>query len=331
MELCPACGCSQQAAATQSFTEPLAKTTYRLYRCPGCDLEFWAPLVMPDGSYYEQAVGEYEHYHKGDDLSLRWWHRAFLRDFPSTNIPGRILDIGCADGRFLRTMKDKGWSVCGVDFDRRSVETARRTCGTSEIYHGSLDEVVGQFEAGLFDVVTFFEVLEHQVNPIGFLQRVKTLMKRGGTVGGSVPNRLRYVIPTRHSPDLPPHHFTLWTPEVLRRFFERQGFSDVRTSSARYEPILLDQAIRHVMHQPLRRAKLRLGVRSFESADYDSPANAPGRLLTAAKRFVWNPIMAVLTLPEYPVLWLSGRGISLCFIAGLGAAGPDPPDDGSSV
>jgi SAM-dependent methyltransferase len=268
---------------------------------------------MPPVSYYEDAVGEYERYHTGDRTPLRWWHRAFLRNFPGLSSPGRLLDVGCADGRFLREMKARGWSVCGVDFDSRSVGVARRMCPSSEIHHGSMDDAVQHFGAGSFDLVTFFEVLEHQTDPVAFVGRVRALLRKDGAIGGSVPNRDRYVMPTRYSPDLPPHHFTLWTAHVLRCFLEREGFAAVQTFLARYEPTLFDQATRHVMRAPLARMKLRLGVRSFESADYAPEANMTAFALTAAKRFLWNPAITVATLVEYPLLWLSRKAVSLGF------------------
>jgi 2-polyprenyl-3-methyl-5-hydroxy-6-metoxy-1,4-benzoquinol methylase len=40
-----------------------------------------------------------------------------------------------------------------------------------------------------FDVITFFEVLEHQDKPREFLEMVKGFLKGGGYIAGSVPNR----------------------------------------------------------------------------------------------------------------------------------------------
>lgn len=40
-----------------------------------------------------------------------------------------------------------------------------------------------------FDIITFFEVLEHQVDPVGFLETIKGMLNPGGWIAGSVPNR----------------------------------------------------------------------------------------------------------------------------------------------
>jgi SAM-dependent methyltransferase len=284
---------------------------------------------MPPASYYEGAVGAYETYHAGTSSQLSWGHRAFLDRLWTGDRPGRALDIGCADGRFLRALQARGWEVCGLDFDRRSIEAARRRSGTAEIHACSVEDAASIFDPQSFDLVTFFEVLEHQTAPAAFVEQVKRLVKPTGVIGGSVPNRDRYIVPTRAAPDLPPHHFTLWNSTVMTRFLEGHGFAHVRTVLARYEPILLDQVIRHLFRRRLEALKAGTGVRSFLAADYDSPANVKGRALTMLRRYVWNPMMAVLTLPEYPVVRLAGRGINLCFAAHLDV--PPPRDSARAL
>jgi hypothetical protein len=39
----------------------------------------------------------------------------FLSDLP----PGRVLDVGCGDGRLLSRLHHAGWSVTGIDFDEK--------------------------------------------------------------------------------------------------------------------------------------------------------------------------------------------------------------------
>jgi 2-polyprenyl-3-methyl-5-hydroxy-6-metoxy-1,4-benzoquinol methylase len=313
---CPVCGCVEIGPTRQGFTDPVNQTTYRLHRCRRCDVEFWEPLTMPPPSYYETAVGSYRTYHAGTARDLSPWHRTFL-DRLCRASPGRVLDIGCADGRFLEELQRRGWEVCGLDFDRRSVEAARRRCGTAAIHACSLEDASTVFSPASFDLVTFFEVLEHQVAPVTFLEHVRRMVARGGTIGGSVPNRGRYIVPTRMSPDLPPHHFTLWDSDVIVRFLEAQGFADARTLTARYEPFLLEQVMHHFLRRQVQALKTNTGVRSFQSAEYGGSSNRKGRALTALRRYAWNPVMTVLELPEYPLLKLTKRGINLCFSARL--------------
>jgi SAM-dependent methyltransferase len=84
-----------------------------------------------------------------------------------------------------------------------------------------------------FDVVTFFEVLEHQAEPIDFLERVKACLRSNGYIAMSVPNRERWL--TGVDPlDYPPNHFLRWNAGSLNSVLGAQGF-EVLTS--REEPV----------------------------------------------------------------------------------------------
>ena len=99
--------------------------------------------------------------------------------------------MGCGDGRFLRYAKEQGFEVWVIDFDKKSVESAKRNFGIDTIFAMSLEEFYEYAkEKNLkFDAITFFEVLEHQDKPREFLEMVKGLLKEGGYIAGSVPNR----------------------------------------------------------------------------------------------------------------------------------------------
>lgn len=81
----------------------------------------------------------------------------------------------------------------GIDFDKRSIENARRRFGFNNLYTKTLEEFVSYAETNdlSFDVITFFEVLEHQGRPLEFINNVRKVLKADGYIAGSVPNRER--------------------------------------------------------------------------------------------------------------------------------------------
>lgn len=98
-----------------------------------------------------------------------------------------------------------------------------------------------------FDVVTFFEVLEHQENPQWFLDVAKKFLSDEGCIAMSVPNRNRW----QKAPDTldyPPNHLTRWSPNALRNFLERNGFEIL---SLREEPLNV-RRVAHVLSTGLR-------------------------------------------------------------------------------
>ena len=82
-----------------------------------------------------------------------------------------------------------------------------------------------------FDVITFFEVLEHQDKPREFLEMVKGLLKEGGYIAGSVPNRERLFAEIdwkdRFHWDYPPHHFLRFSKPSLEKALNFAGFKDI--------------------------------------------------------------------------------------------------------
>ncbi len=173
---------------------------------------------MPDARWYEQMYG-------GRDeklLPLEPGHKYFLAD-PLAPRGGELLDIGCGTGNFLAAARDAGYKVTGIELDRNAARFAKELLGLQNILPLTISEFVEQHAEELFDVVTFFEVLEHQAAPVEFLQRVKACLRPGGVIALSVPNRERWLT----GPDVldyPPNHFLRWNAEALRKFLYTQGF-----------------------------------------------------------------------------------------------------------
>jgi SAM-dependent methyltransferase len=141
------------------------------------------------------------------------------------------LDVGCGDGRFLRHAKEQGFEIWGIDFDKKSVENVKRNLGIDTVFAMSLEEFYEYAkEKNLkFDVITFFEVLEHQDKPREFLEMVKGLLKEGGYIAGSVPNRNTVLIESLWKSthiDFPPHHFIRFSQKSLESAIKLSGFED---------------------------------------------------------------------------------------------------------
>lgn len=98
---------------------------------------------------------------------------------------GRLLDIGCGNGAFLRACSRSlaGWAFCGSEFDTRHRATVEAIAGVDRLYSGSLAEIPGEF-----DVISLIHVLEHIPAPTAFLKQVATKLKPGGWLVVEVPD-----------------------------------------------------------------------------------------------------------------------------------------------
>ncbi|MFZ8861961.1 MAG: class I SAM-dependent methyltransferase [Thermocrinis sp.] len=228
---CPICYTEvEERDFKETYVSPYNNQEYKRYECPNCDVHWWEPLkIIPE--FYESEV--FEHYivfHECVGTKPREYHKVFFKHFPS-NVRGKLLDVGCGDGRFLRHAKEQGFEVWGIDFDKKSVENVKRNLGIDTVFAMSLEEFYEYAkERNLkFDVITFFEVLEHQDKPREFLEMVKGLLREGGYIAGSVPNRETVLFESLWKytyVDLPPHHFLRFSQKSLENAIKLSGFED---------------------------------------------------------------------------------------------------------
>jgi SAM-dependent methyltransferase len=154
---------------------------------------------------------------------------------------GRLLDVGCGNGRFVAWARLAGWDACGVERDPVSASIARRIGGGR--IHASLAELrAGLREGGgveaAFDVITLNHVLEHVPDPAAMLAELHALLRPGGTLHIGVPNwnsRMRRLFGSTWFALEPSRHLVMFTPRRLRRLVEDSGFTVERiaTSSLR--------------------------------------------------------------------------------------------------
>jgi len=181
---CPICTSSKGRWVTES-------NGLRVARCIDCGHGYVWPVPVTDflDSIYDEAYYKGGHGSFGftDYASLeparrRMFARYLVRIESMTSV-GRILDVGCANGDFLKMARDRGWRVCGAD-----PSAARPQVEAKGI------ELVGttvhdaQVEAGSLDVITFWDVLEHVTDPVADLSRAAELLRPNGVIALTVPN-----------------------------------------------------------------------------------------------------------------------------------------------
>lgn len=204
--------------------------TYTLQRCTVCDLQFWSPLKADPSVYATEGYEAYVDYHSGARPFPRWAEPLFAILPPER---GNALDIGCGDGAVLHRLAQAGYIPHGIDLDEKSVAVAREKFSLTKVVVSTLDayENISSARGERFDLLTFFEVLEHQDAPLDFLKQVRRLCQPGAVVAGSVPNRDRFLAKLDRlvgEGDLPPHHFLWFSRASLARLLEHAGFVDTR-------------------------------------------------------------------------------------------------------
>ena len=142
----------------------------------------------------------------------KWEHVKSLELIRPTD---RVLEIGCGEGSFLLSVKNKcGSAPVGLELNQNAVDKAV-SIGL-KVYNK--DIIIFSLEnREAFDVICLFQVLEHIAEPVRFLQHALNMLKPDGRLIICVPDNDSLVNKDKENPlNLPPHHMGMWNKQSLR-------------------------------------------------------------------------------------------------------------------
>ena len=148
--------------------------------------------------------------------------RRILKAFPPWVGDGRLLDIGCASGKYLRQMGAVGWRLAGIEVDADAAVKALTV--TPNIFVG--DPANAPFLPGSFDLITAFHVIEHLPDPLGALRNMLTWLAPAGLIIIEVPNAsgVGAKLFGRYWAGFDvPRHLVHFTPETMNAMVEKAG------------------------------------------------------------------------------------------------------------
>lgn len=152
---------------------------------------------------------------------------------------GRLLDIGCSAGFFLRAARDKGWETAGVELSNDTADIARTRYGL-DVVTGRLTD--GTFAPRSFDVITMWDVIEHLENPCETLKMVRKILKDDGILAVTTPNidglfpRISFKVArfTGYWPHPePPAHLFQFSKKTFDRLLATTGFQSLAIRDGR--------------------------------------------------------------------------------------------------
>lgn len=92
----------------------------------------------------------------------------------------KILDIGCAKGRFVKRVVEKGALVTGVDLSEQLINEARKNVPHAQFLVGSATKL--PFNDELFDCIYSIETFEHIPDTEKGVREACRVLKKGGKI-----------------------------------------------------------------------------------------------------------------------------------------------------
>jgi SAM-dependent methyltransferase len=216
-----------------------------MVRCPGCGLVFQDPQpsdeALASGYYNDPDFARLLLGPLRDTTLRRAREKLALLRAAGVARPGlRALDVGCSSGAWLEVAAGEGMVATGVEVGETTAQDARRR--GLDVRTGTLEQAFPEQAEDRFDLITFWDVLEHVRDPRRELAAAARLLTPGGVVAATFPNvdgwypRLTYrLLATRTGaweyPELPLHLYD-FAPRTARRLFERTGYEVFSVSTS---------------------------------------------------------------------------------------------------
>ena len=198
-------------------------TFFEVLHCTSCDTSFANPMTV-DASIYDaiynhiESIPGYDRYARyarevvevGDPLGhlaeaedVYWSIRASLEGLPPAS---KVLEIGSGLGYMTYALRKAGFDASGMDISRVAVEGATARFGPF-YQEADLQDWSIRYP-GAYDLVLMAELIEHVPDPASMLQMAAKLLKPGGRLVITTPNKSNFPNWVLWETEAPPIH--LW-------------------------------------------------------------------------------------------------------------------------
>jgi len=196
-----------------------------LYQCAVCQLGYFAPGNLAGSRNLYGALEKFAWYYPAH----RWEYTIAIQALQPAM---RMLEVGCGEGAFIAQAHAKQVDAYGIELNPSAVATAQRS-GRAVVLRDLQD--LAREQPNTFDAICAFQVLEHIAQPATFIQQCINLLRGGGQLILSVPNRDSFIrFDRRPLLNHPPHHVTRWSADVFKHLTR---FFPLRLRSIQFEPL----------------------------------------------------------------------------------------------
>ncbi len=202
----------------------LEKSGDRFVRCRDCGLKFREKIPSSEDlfKFYEGAASNYYLHAPKMSIDQAIDHSERLDEIRPYRKLGRVLDVGCSTGGFLRPARKDGWECYGVDISPTVAEFCKKD--GLNVFAGKL--VDSHYPDEYFDVVRCWASLEHVTDPFLCLKEAKRILRKGGLLLFSVPNGncLIFALLKEKYRYICSEHLYYYSKKSIQRILQRADF-----------------------------------------------------------------------------------------------------------
>ena len=237
-ETCILCGsASERILSGLTDTRFGTPGSYEVHRCRDCGLERTWPVpsltelkTLYEAQYNFGGESGTRYTRLRERFLMSFLYRLWIRldgdiAFHSRTGPGRLLDVGCNEGRGLRIYTRNGFLAEGLELNERAAIQAR------DVGFNVYTCLLGDHKpTAPYDIAVLSNVLEHSLDPQQMLLDVLRILRKNGKVWITCPSSrswLRGVFGKSWINWHVPFHIFHFSPKTLGQLLENAGYTGV--------------------------------------------------------------------------------------------------------
>lgn len=224
------------------------KTPYAFYQCAYCELMQIYPFPKDEKNTKYYSYADPNEYAKDKNKQINFiskipfgslllrkyidgcYHKRYERVLTLCK-KGKILDIGCGEGSFLRKFPTSSWQISGVEINKSLAKFAKTHTKNATIITKPIEST--RLPKKNFDIITLWHVLEHLQNPVTVLRSLRKIISPNGYIVIEVPHGnsiYKSLFQKYWQLLLLPRHLFFWTKKSLKYALNDAGFEVIHTS-----------------------------------------------------------------------------------------------------
>lgn len=293
---CPYCDSKERTLAykdVQDWSFYCAPGKWTYWSCKSCEALYLNP--RPKEEFIYKAYGSYYTHGDGDTSFIKkikeklrnecyshwlntsieprlgmakWWTFASKIFKNRIQIPfgleqlvalpkGRLLDVGCGNGKTLLLARQLGWDVTGLEIDPKAVAYGKKL--GLNVIEGGYDKLKDMGDQ--FDCVICSHVLEHVHDPKYLIKNLVNIMKNDSTLILGCPNSKSSVLKEYGSfwrGLEAPRHITIPSAKQLKLLLNNEGFKKTIQKKVIPSTVLASKEIRNVVTANSHAKKIKI-------------------------------------------------------------------------